>query len=117
MLQVSSAADVSGKSKHVRTVEHKNPVVDDIADNAAGRSAIADLQCAGADRGAPGIVVRARQRQIHRTLFSDSSGAADRSAQKQVGIGLERAAGRAEFCHAGSRERRGILQDSPIELE
>ena len=55
----AGAADHAGKGHRVAAVEDRARVVDDVADDAAGGAAIADLQRPGADRRGAGIGVGA----------------------------------------------------------
>ena len=55
------STDVVGDLIGVAAVEDQRTAVDDVADNAAGRSAIADPQDAAADRRATGVIAVAGQ--------------------------------------------------------
>ena len=66
----AGAADHAAKGERVAAVEDQRAVVDDVAGDAAGRAAIADLQRAGADRRAAGIgIVAGQGRACRRRLL------------------------------------------------
>ncbi len=71
------AADHAGIGQRVAAVEHQSAVVDDIAGDAAGRAAAADLQRAVADRRAAGIDVRAGENKRARPCLGQPAGAGD----------------------------------------
>ena len=84
-LRLAGAGDHARKRHRVAAVEGQRAVVGDVADDAAGRAAIAELQGAGADGGAARIGVVASQDGRAGADLADAAGARDH-ARKRVRV-------------------------------
>ncbi len=78
----AGAADHAGIGERVAAVEDERAVVDDVAGDAAGGAAVAELQRAGADRRRAGVGVGAGQRQRAGAGLGERAGAADHAADR-----------------------------------
>ena len=95
--QRAGAADHAAIGQRVAAVEHQRAVVDDVAGDAAGGAAVADLQRAGADRRAAGVGVGAGEDRGAGPDLGERAGAAD-----HAGIGQRVAA---------VEHQRGVVDD------
>src|SRR5258705_205836 len=88
MSKVPAAADTltwlgDGILQRVAAVEGERSVVGDIAGDAAGSAAIADLQRAGADRRPTGVGVGTGENERTGTRLGECTGAADHATISQ----------------------------------
>ena len=122
LVHSARAGDHTAERQCVRTVEREYRVVENVAGDRAGCSAIAELQCPGADRRAAGIGIVAGQSQRARADLGQRACAGQRLVDTERVRGrhdIERPAVRAVCDRVRERVQRyaGHLQCAAVDIQ